>query len=204
MGKAFVIDIAKCSGCYSCQTACKDEHCGNDWTPYAKPQPDIGQFWLHLKDDVQGSIPKVKVTYTPQLCNHCREPKCLPACPNGAIYRREDGFVLINPEKCVGCGACAKACPYGAIYKNKELGISQKCTGCAHLLDNGYKQPRCVENCPTDAIIFGEEEELKDLIRGAQVREPETGCRPRVYYRNVPGKFIAGLVYDPAFANTDS
>lgn len=197
MGKIFVVDVAKCSGCYSCQTACKDEHAGNDWTPYAKPQPDIGHFWIKLVETVQGSIPKVKVHYTAQMCNHCRNPKCLPACPAGAITQREDGFVLIHPEKCTGCGACASACPYGAIYKNEDLNIFQKCTGCAHLLDNGYKVPRCVENCPTDAIRFGDEEELKDEIPGAEVRQPETGCLPRVYYRNIPGKFIGGLVYDP-------
>jgi Fe-S-cluster-containing dehydrogenase component len=80
---------------------------------------------------------------------------------------------------------------------NEELKIAQKCTGCAHLLDNGAALPRCVEACPTDAIRFGEEEELKDWIEGASVLEPETGCRPRVYYRNIPGKFIAGTVYDP-------
>jgi NAD-dependent dihydropyrimidine dehydrogenase PreA subunit len=89
------------------------------------------------------------------------------------------------------------ACPYDAIYFNEELRLAQKCTGCAHLLDNGYKLPRCVESCPTDAMRFGEEEDLKDLIEGATVLKPGTGCNPRVYYRNIPGKFIAGTVYDP-------
>ncbi len=84
-----------------------------------------------------------------------------------------------------------------AIYFNDELSLAQKCTGCAHLLDNGYKLPRCVEACPTDALSFGEEEELKDLIAGAGVLKPETGAGPRVYYRNIPGRFIGGTVYDP-------
>jgi NAD-dependent dihydropyrimidine dehydrogenase PreA subunit len=89
------------------------------------------------------------------------------------------------------------ACPYEAIYFNDELNIAQKCTGCAHLLDHGHTLPRCVDACPTDALMFGEEEDFKDFIVGATVREPETGNRPKVYYRNIPGKFIAGTVYDP-------
>jgi NAD-dependent dihydropyrimidine dehydrogenase PreA subunit len=104
---------------------------------------------------------------------------------------------MLSPEKCTGCRACQEACPYGAIYYNEELGICQKCTGCSHLLDNGYKLPRCVEACPTDALGFGEETDLGDFITGATVRLPETGCRPRVFYRNIPGRFIAGTVYDP-------
>ncbi|NLO47985.1 MAG: 4Fe-4S binding protein [Clostridiales bacterium] len=197
MSKAFVIDIARCSGCHNCQLACKDEHAGNDWTPYAKPQPDIGQFWLKVHDYVCGSIPKVKIHYIPKLCNHCRKADCMEACPHDAIYRRPDGFVIIDPEKCTGCDACRQACPYDAIYFNEKLNIAQKCTGCTHLLDNGSSLPRCVEACPTDAIKFGEEDELIDDIEGADVMAPETACRPRVYYRNIPGKFIAGTVYDP-------
>jgi Fe-S-cluster-containing dehydrogenase component len=198
MSKAFVIDVARCSGCHNCQLACKDEHVGNDWAPYAKPQPEIGQFWIKVHENVCGSIPKVKIHYIPKLCNHCRKADCLEACPNDAIFRRQDGFVIIDPQKCSGCQACLKACPYGAIFFNDELNIAQKCTGCAHLLDNGYSLPRCAEACPTDAIKFGEEEELLDYIEGAEVMFPETGCRPRVYYRNIPGKFITGTVYDPA------
>ena len=197
MAKAFVIDVARCSGCYNCQLACKDEHAGNDWTPYAKPQPDIGQFWMKLTDHVCGTIPKVKVHYIAEMCNHCDNPACKAACKADAIYKREDGFVIIDPEKCKGCGACKAACPYDAIYYNEELKIAQKCTGCAHLLDNGYALPRCVEACPTDAMAFGEEADLEDLIVGAVVRKPETACAPRVYYRNIPGQFIAGTVYDP-------
>ena len=110
---------------------------------------------------------------------------------------------VIDLMKCSGCyvcqmvcKACSVACPYGVIYFNEQLGISQKCTGCAHLLDSG-KRPRCVEACPTDALLFGEEDELREEIPGAQVLLPEEGLHPRVYYRNVPGQFIAGTVYDP-------
>ncbi len=197
MSKVFCIDVAKCNGCYNCQLACKDEHVGNDWSPYAKPQPEIGQFWAKLQENVGGSIPKVKIHYIAQLCNHCENASCMAVCPDNAMYRRDDGLVIIDPEKCTGCGKCAEACPYDAIYLNKQLNIAQKCTGCAHLLDNGYKLPRCVEACPTDAMMFGEEEDLQDFIVGATVRRPETGNRPKVFYRNIPGKFIAGTLYDP-------
>jgi Fe-S-cluster-containing dehydrogenase component len=198
MSKAFVIDVARCSGCYTCQVACKDEYVGNDWLPYSKSQPDIGQFWLRLNEYIEGTVPKVRMHFIPALCNHCEKPACVGACPNGAIEKRaDDGLVILSPEKCKGCGDCRKSCPYDAIYFNEELNISQKCTGCAHLLDNGYKLPRCVEACPTDAMSFGDEEELADLIRGATVLRPESGLMPKVYYRNIPGKFIAGMLYDP-------
>jgi len=197
MAKVFTVDVAKCNGCYTCITACKDEHVDNDWTPYAKPQPEIGQFWIKVRDFVEGTVPKVKSHYIAEICNHCERPACLQACPIGAIEKREDGLVLINPEKCTGCDACMDACPYDAIYKNKDLGICQKCTGCAHLLDAGEELPRCVEACPTDALCFGEESELQDFIIGATVRKPETGLGPKVYYRNIPGKFIAGTIFDP-------
>ena len=191
--KIFVIDIARCSGCYNCQLACKDEHCGNDWTPYAAPQPLTGQFWCRVTEHVQGTIPKVKIHYISQMCAHCEKPECMAACGLGAITRRDDGFVLIDPAKCAGCGACVSACPYEAIYFNDRLGIAQKCTGCTHLLDNGAKQPRCAEACPTDALIFGEEEELKAQLAGAEPLIPGG----KLWYKNIPGEFIGGTVYDP-------
>ena len=198
--KAFVFDIARCSGCYCCQLACKDEHCGNDFTPIAAPQPDIGQFWMKVKDYVNGSAPKVAVHYVPEMCNHCEKCALLAIAKDGDVYRREDGLIIIDPVKAKGRKDLAAACPYGAVYWNAELDIPQKCTGCAHLLDNGYKLPRCVEMCGTGALRFGDvdDPEIADLIEGAAVLHPETGLRPQVYYRNIPGKFIAGTVYDPA------
>jgi len=195
--KAFVIDIAKCNGCYNCQIACKDEHVANDWSPYAKPQPDTGHFWMKLEQRERGSVPKVKMAYIATPCMHCQNAPCIPACQPGAIYRRNDGLVLIDPDKCTGCRNCLDACPYGVIYFNSDLTLAQKCTGCAHLLDQGWKEPRCVDACPTGALLFGEEADLKDLIAKAEVMHPEYGAQPRVYYLNLPKRFVAGAVYDP-------
>jgi len=197
MAKVFTVDVARCNGCYTCHTACKDEHVDNDWAPYARPQPEIGQFWVRLKETVRGTVPKVVSTYIPEFCNHCEKPACMSACAAGAVIKREDGIVIIDPDKCNGCGDCATACPYGSIYINDKLKICQKCTACAHLLDAGIKLPRCVEICPVDALGFGEESDLTDFIEGASVRKPETGTGPKVYYRNVPGEFITGTVFDP-------
>ena len=136
--------------------------------------------------------------YIPNLCKHCDEPPCIDACPvEGAIYKRDDGLVIIDPVKCTGCKKCVDACPYGAIYFNDDLNLAQKCTGCAHLLDDGEWDARCVDACPTEAIKFGEESELADLIARAEVIKPESATKPRVYYLNIPKKFIAGTVYDP-------
>jgi tetrathionate reductase subunit B len=195
--KALVIDISKCNGCYNCQIACKDEHVANDWSPYAKPQPETGQFWMKLQETTSGSVPKVRVTYEPRLCQHCDTAPCISACKENAINKRSDGVVLIDPKRCTGQKNCLAACPYGAIYFNEDLKLAQKCTMCAHLLDNGWKEPRCVEVCPTGALKFGEEEDLKDLIQKAEVLKPESQTNPRVYYIGLPRRFIAGAIYDP-------
>jgi tetrathionate reductase subunit B len=194
--KAFLIDVAICNGCYNCQIACKDEHCSNDWRPYAAPQPETGQFWLKLDEYIRGTVPKVKMHYVPVLCQHCDDAACLDACPvEGAIYRREDDLVLIDPAKCNGCRECVDACEYRAIYFNDELNLAQKCTGCAHLLDRGWKEPRCVDACPTGALRFDEETAF-DLADHAELR-PELATSPRVYYKNIPKNFIGGTLYDP-------
>jgi len=196
--KAFVIDISRCSGCYCCQIACKDEHCGNDWMPYAKAQPEWGQFWGKLNEYVRGNVPHVKMSYVFVPCQHCEDAPCITACPiEGALYARSDGLVIIDPKKCTGCQNCIDACPYGVIFYNEQLHLAQKCTGCAHLLDKGWKQPRCAYQCPNEAIKFGEASELNELITQAEVLHSEYGLTPRVHYLNLPKKFIAGTVYDP-------
>ncbi len=196
MGKVLVIDLNKCNGCYNCQIVCKDEHVGNDWTPYAKPQPDTGQFWTKINEMVRGTVPKVRITYHHDICQHCDEAPCIKACTVQAIYKRDDGIVIIDPEKCRGHKSCIEACPYKVIYFNGDLNIAQKCTFCAHLLDKGWKETRCSDACPTGAFTFGEEKDLKDLISKAGPLRPDLKVKPRVYYIGLPKKFIAGAVYD--------
>ena len=193
-----IIYITKCNGCHNCQIACKDEHCGNDWSPIAKPQPLAGQFWTKVVDRVRGQVPKVKVTYEHTICQHCDDAPCVKACPEKAIYKMDDGLVVIDPQTCKGSHNCVEACPYqGVIYFNEDLKIAQKCTFCAHLVDQGWKETRCSEVCHTGALTFGEEGDLRDLIARSEVLKPEAGTKPRVYYIGLPKRFIGGTVYDP-------
>jgi tetrathionate reductase subunit B len=197
--KVFTFDASICNGCYNCQIACKDEHVANDWTPYAKPQPEIGQFWLKLSEKVRGQVPRVKVAYIAAMCNHCDNAPCMASCRFKAIYKREDGLVILDPTKCTGCKECVDTCPYSAIYFNDDMNIAQKCTGCAHLLDSGWKEPRCVDACPTLALKFMEESEAQKFIKTAEFLKPERQAsdKPRVYYKDLPRRFVAGTVYDP-------
>jgi len=195
--KVFVIDLTICNGCYTCQFMCKDEHAGNDWTPYAKPQPEVGQFWLKLEERVRGTVPKVKVAYRPHICMHCDNGPCMSVCKGGAKYKRDDGLVIIDPDKCVGCRNCLDVCPYDAIYFNETLNIAQKCTGCAHLLDNGWVETRCADACPNLAIRIMDEDDAKELIAKAEVYKSELKLGQRVYYIGLPKKFIAGTIFDP-------
>jgi len=167
--------------------------------PYAKPQPNTGHFWGKLNEYVRGTIPKIKIAYAFVPCQHCEDAPCIKTCIPNAIFRRDDGLVIIDPKKCTGCRDCLKpdACPYSAIYFNEKINIAQKCTGCAHLLDRGWKVPRCVDNCPHEAIKFRDESELKDLISKSEILHPEYGLHPRVHYIGLPKRFIAGTLYDP-------
>ncbi len=195
--KAFLINVNRCNGCYCCQIGCKDEHCGNDWSPYAKPQPLTGQFWGKLNEYVRGQVPHVKMSYVFVPCQHCQNAPCIEACPYGAISTRSDGLVIIDPKKCTGCQIClrSEACPYGVIYYNFSMHIAQKCTGCAHLVDRQeIFAPRCADNCPLESIKFGEESALS--LSGSEVLHPEYGTNPRVHYLGLPKRFIAGTVYD--------
>jgi tetrathionate reductase subunit B len=194
--KAILIDITRCNGCFNCQIACKDEHVGNDWSPYAKPQPDLGHFWMRVNEVERGVVPKVKVSYIPKLCMQCEDPPCEKVARDGAVYRRKDGIVIVDPEKSKGQREIVKSCPYGCIFWNEELDIPQKCTFCAHLLDQGWKEPRCVEACCTGAMIFGEGDQLKAIMREreGEILEPELGLKPRVYYIGLPKRFVAGTV----------
>jgi Fe-S-cluster-containing dehydrogenase component len=193
--KVFIVDTTRCTGCFDCFLVCKDEFTDHPWPPYSAPQPETDHYWMKVDEVERGQFPKVKGSFIAQPCQHCADPRCLKSAKDGAIYKREDGLVIIDPIKSKGQRQIVEACPYGRVYWNEELGIPQKCTGCAHLLDEGWKVPRCVEACPTEALLFGDREELAELIGKAEQRHPEYGTNPSVYYIGLPKTFVAGSVY---------
>lgn len=198
--KYLIIDVAKCWDCNNCFITCSDEHESNDWPGYTLAQPRHDHRWMDVKRMERGQFPLIDVAYRPTPCMHCQDAPCAKAS-NGAITLREDGVVLIDQEKSKGMKELVGSCPYGAIFWNEEENVPQKCTMCAHLLDDGWEQPRCVQACFTGALRFEqlEEEELSDLIKveGLLQLHPEKGTRPNVYYKNLhrfDKVFIAGSV----------
>ena len=194
MAKVFLFDFDHCNGCYNCQVACKDEHSDQAWLPWAEKQPLTGQFWCKVVQTDRGQVPWVRVSYEAVLCGHCADAPCL-AAGNGAVYRRDDGLVVIDPAKAKGMKALVDSCPLGAIYYNEELGIPQKCTGCAHLLDDGWSEPRCVDACMTDGLRWVDE---SDLPAGAEPAAALAGLGSKAFYINRPKRFVAGTVVDLA------
>ncbi|MEC7488509.1 MAG: 4Fe-4S dicluster domain-containing protein [Pseudomonadota bacterium] len=196
----FLIDVNKCTGCGLCIVACKDEHVDSEYLPWTMPQPESGHFWINVKPLERGSAPRLKMNFLPTMCQHCESAPCIPACPEGAIKTREDGMVWIDPAVCKGCGKCEAACPYDVIYKNDELNISQKCTGCAHRIDED-EQPRCAEICPHDAILYNDgpiKPDLNKMEPNTEILHPEFEASPRVHWKGLPKPWIAGTVTNDA------
>jgi len=195
-----VIDVTKCIGCYNCFLACKDEFCGNDYPPHSLAQPMTGSFWMKIIEKERGKYPKVKVAYTPIPCMQCDDAPCVKTSPDGAIYRRDDGIIIIDPEKAQGQKHLVSSCPYRVIYWNEEKNIPQKCTLCAHLLDAGWKEPRCVEVCPTNALMFGDldnpKSQVAELVASGKVETLHPGyeMKEKVSYIGLPKRFVAGTV----------
>lgn len=194
-----IIDIPKCTGCYNCFTACKDEYWDNDYPPYSTAQPKHGQFWINIDTKERGSHPFIKVAHIPVLCVHCDDAPCIRAADDGTIYKRPDGIVIIDPQKAVAQKKIVDSCPYHVIFWNEEKKLPQKCTLCAHRLEQG-KTPRCVQVCPSGALIFGDLDDPKSevyriLTSGkTEVLNPELKTKPRVYYIGIPKHFITGSV----------
>ena len=201
-----LIDMSRCNGCYGCFMACRDEHCGNDHLPYSAAQPYAGHFWMRLVQRERGSYPKVKTAYFKILCMHCDEAPCIARHPD-KVYKRPDGIVIIDPLKAKGAQDLLDSCPYNAIFWNEGTAIPQKCTMCAHLLDQGWKEPRCVEVCPTNALMFGDMDDPLSAVskrlaeEKGEVLHPEYGLEGAVWYLNMPKRFIAGSL---VFGDTDS
>lgn len=196
-----IVDVALCENCHNCALATKDEHIGNDFPGYAAPQPRHGHQWFDIKRTVRGSDPMVDVAYLPSTCNHCDNAPCVAAARGEAIYKRPDGIVIIDPAKAKGRRDLVASCPYGAIWWNDEAQLPQKWIFDAHLLDQGWQAPRCVQACPTGALssLRVDDEHMQQQVQreGLETLRPELGTRPRVHYRNLyryAKHFIGGSV----------
>jgi ethylbenzene hydroxylase subunit beta/complex iron-sulfur molybdoenzyme family reductase subunit beta len=156
------------------------------------------------EDEGGGEFPNAYFFYLPRLCNHCTQPACVEACPNDAIFKREeDGLVLRDEDRCKGAQQCRRGCPYKKIYFNKARGVSQHCIGCFPRIEHGVA-PACVRQCPGRAAFVGflddDDGAVAQLVRRWQVAlplHPEFGTRPNVYY--VPPFAPAPLREDGSF-----
>lgn len=171
-----VIDLRKCIGCHACSVACKSEN--------AVP---LGVWRQWVKVVEKGVFPKVSRSFLPWLCNNCGNPICVRNCPVQATYQREDGIVMVDPHRCIGCKYCVASCPYEARFLNPLKGIVQKCQWCHHRLDAGL-EPACVNTCPTEAIVFGDINDPKSRVSQIvatspiQTLKPEKDTDPKVFY----------------------
>jgi Fe-S-cluster-containing dehydrogenase component len=196
-----IIDVAECTNCNLCTLASMDEYVGNEWPGYSAPMPRHGHRWINILQKERGQVPMVDVAYVPTMCNHCDDPPCMKADRVGAIRKRADGIVIIDPQKARGQRQLVEACPYGQIHWNEELGLPQAWPFDAHLLDQGWPHPRGHQSCPTGAMraIKVEDEDMARIAReqGLEVLKPELGAKPRVYYKNLwryTKCFIGGTV----------
>ncbi len=182
-----VFDVDKCVGCYNCLLACQDEFIGNNWLPYTEAQEKHGEKWLKTTRHERGKAPITEVAFVTEMCRHCENAACEKAFPD-AVIRRDDGIVLLDPQRAKGNRALTEACPYGMIKWNEERLTAQKCTMCAHLLDEGWKEPRCVQACPLRAlsIVKCTDEEFAQLADRQKLKPLEAGGnKPRLVYRNL-------------------
>jgi Fe-S-cluster-containing dehydrogenase component len=183
-----IIDVAECTNCNLCTLAAMDEYVGNDWPGYTRPMPRHGHRWIDILQKERGQVPMIDIAYVPTMCNHCDNAPCI-AKGGDAIKKREDGIMLIDPEKAKGRKDLVDACPYGHIWWNDEFQVPQIWPFDAHLLDSGWDKTRGHQACPTGAMraIKAEDIEMERvaLEEGLEVLRPELGTRPRVCYRNL-------------------
>ncbi len=198
------IQVDKCIGCGRCVEACKDE---ND----VPREPFYYRTWVErytIKKDDDVVVQNVERApadgentterdvlrsfFVPKLCNQCDNPPCVQVCPVGATFKTDDGVVLVDETRCIGCRYCIQACPYGARYLHPEKSTADKCTFCYHRITKGLL-PACVEVCPTQARIFGDLHlNASPLTRFRRmnklhVLKPFLNTEPKVLYSDLDG-----------------
>lgn len=193
-----VIDLDICVGCHACATSCKEWNAAGiagpltDEQPYGKEPSGVWFNRVHsyeVAEDAASSQPAMTLHF-PRSCLHCDTPACVTVCPTGASYKRaEDGIVLVDEDKCIGCKLCSWACPYGAREYSHVEGVMKKCTLCVDRIYNDKlaeedRQPACVQACPTRARHFGDLGDPASAVsrlvaeRGGVALMPELGYQP--------------------------
>lgn len=201
---AMLIDVNRCGDdCTLCTTACRKE---NNVPTFNDPQRDIHWIRKVELEDKANHRPKLSI---PMLCNHCENPPCVHVCPTSASFVRQDGLVLIDMHRCIGCRYCIIACPYKArslVYHRtthakdnnpkvpiRAMGVVEKCTFCVHRLDEG-KLPACVDACRLKgpgSMLFGDlndpDSPIAQKVRQVktQTLRPDLGLNPQVYYQGL-------------------
>ncbi len=184
-----IVDVGRCHNSNNCFLSVADEYAGNDHPGYAAEMPLHGHRWIDIFRKERGQAPMVDVSYLPTMCQHCDDAPCIEAATGGAIEKRSDGIVIIDPEKAKGQKQIVEACPYNAVWWNEEKEIPQHWIFDAHLLDRGWKEPRCVQACPTGALksVKIEDDEMAKMVADEDLQElhPDYRTKPRVYYKNL-------------------
>jgi Fe-S-cluster-containing dehydrogenase component len=205
-----IIDVAECTNCQLCTLAAMDEYVGNDFPGCAAPMPKHGHRWIDILQKERGQAPMIDIAYVPTMCNHCDDAPCIRAARDGAIAKREDGIVIIDPVKAKGQKQLVEACPYGHIWWNEDLQLPQHWPFDAHLIDQGWQQTRGHQSCPTGAMravrLADDEMQRLALEEGLEAIRPELNTKPRVYYRNLwryTKCFIGGTVSAEANGTVD-
>ncbi len=176
MRYGFVIDQRTCIGCHACTVACKTEH-----------EVPVGQFRTWVKYIDKGEWPQTTRAFGVMRCNHCTDAPCVAICPTKALFKREDGIVDFDADRCIGCKSCMQGCPYDAIYIDEDTRTAAKCNFCAHRVDDGL-EPACVVVCPTRSIWVGDLDDptsgIAQLVSTSPttVRAPEQRTGPNVLY----------------------
>ena len=172
---AMAIDTKKCIGCGDCVIACQNEN-----------RVPVGYSRSWIAERVTGVYPDVQAVFRSERCNHCENAPCVRCCPTGASYITDNGTVMVDPKKCIGCGACIESCPYDARVMHPD-GYADKCTFCDQLVSKG-EEPACVGVCPTMCMYFGDLDdpgsEISRMVnsRSKEVLIAEAGTRPQIYY----------------------
>jgi sulfite dehydrogenase (quinone) subunit SoeB len=195
---ALAIDLNVCVGCHACVTSCKEWNTSGeagtlaDLMPYGKDPS--GTFFNRVQTYEVGEFPHTQTIHFPKSCLHCEAPPCVPVCPTGASYKRkQDGIVLVDYDKCIGCNYCTWACPYGARELDEHHKVMKKCTLCVDRIYDAAlpeidRLPACVKACPTSARLFGDIHDPNSAIsqaileHGGYTLMPEWGTHPANHY----------------------